>query len=130
LIEVRNLAKHYGSFVAVDDLSFSVAPGEIVGLVGPNGAGKTTTLRCLVGILRPTAGAVLVGGFDLAKDPVEAKRRLAWMPDEPHLFDYPRFARHRYGPPVRRRRRRGAGARPRGTRLADKAARCPASCAA
>jgi ABC-2 type transport system ATP-binding protein len=88
LIEVRNLAKHYGTFVAVDDLSFAVAPGEIVGLVGPNGAGKTTTLRCLVGILRPTSGAVSVAGFDLAKDPVEAKRRLAWMPDEPHLFDY------------------------------------------
>jgi len=88
VIEVRHLAKHYGSFVAVDDLSFSVEPGEIVGLVGPNGAGKTTTLRCLVGILGPTSGSVHVGGFDLAKDPVEAKRRLAWMPDEPHLFDY------------------------------------------
>jgi ABC-2 type transport system ATP-binding protein len=88
LIEVDHLTKHYGSFVAVDDLSFTVAPGEIVGLVGPNGAGKTTTLRCLVGILRPTGGAVRVGGHDLAKDPVEAKRRLAWMPDEPHLFEY------------------------------------------
>jgi len=88
LIEVDHLTKHYGSFVAVDDLSFTVAPGEIVGLVGPNGAGKTTTLRCLVGILRPTGGAVRVGGHDLVKSPVEAKRRLAWMPDEPHLFEY------------------------------------------
>jgi ABC-2 type transport system ATP-binding protein len=88
LIEVDHLTKHYGTFVAVDDLSFTVAPGEIVGLVGPNGAGKTTTLRCLVGILRPTTGAVRVGGHDLAKSPVEAKRKLAWMPDEPHLFDY------------------------------------------
>jgi ABC-2 type transport system ATP-binding protein len=88
LIEVDHLTKHYGSFVAVDDLSFTVAPGEIVGLVGPNGAGKTTTLRCLVGILRPTGGAVRVGGHDLVKAPVEAKRRLAWMPDEPHLFEY------------------------------------------
>ena len=88
MIEVDHLTKHYGTFVAVDDLSFTVAPGEIVGLVGPNGAGKTTTLRCLVGILRPTTGAVRVGGHDLAKDPVEAKRQLAWMPDEPHLFDY------------------------------------------
>ena len=88
MIEVDHLTKHYGSFVAVDDLSFTVAPGEIVGLVGPNGAGKTTTLRCLVGILRPTGGAVRVGGHDLVKAPVEAKRRLAWMPDEPHLFEY------------------------------------------
>jgi ABC-2 type transport system ATP-binding protein len=88
LIEVDHLTKHYGSFVAVDDLSFTVAPGEILGLVGPNGAGKTTTLRCLVGILQPTTGALRVGGHDLAKDPVAAKRQLAWMPDEPHLFDY------------------------------------------
>jgi len=88
LIEVDHLSKHYGTFVAVDDLSFTVAPGEILGLVGPNGAGKTTTLRCLVGILRPTTGAVRVGGHDLVKSPVDAKRRLAWMPDEPHLFEY------------------------------------------
>ena len=88
MIEVDRLTKHYGSFVAVDDLSFEVAAGEILGLVGPNGAGKTTTLRCLVGILRPTTGAVRVGGHDLVKNPVDAKRRLAWMPDEPHLFEY------------------------------------------
>ncbi len=88
MIEVDHLTKHYGTFVAVDDLSFTVAAGEIVGLVGPNGAGKTTTLRCLVGILRPTTGTVRIGGHDLAKQPVEAKRRLAWMPDEPHLFEY------------------------------------------
>jgi ABC-2 type transport system ATP-binding protein len=88
LIEVDHLTKHYGTFVAVDDLSFTVAPGEIVGLVGPNGAGKTTTLRCLVGILRPTTGALRVFGHDLVTDAVEAKRRLAWMPDEPHLFEY------------------------------------------
>jgi ABC-2 type transport system ATP-binding protein len=88
LIEVDQLTKHYGNFVAVDGLSFTVAPGEIVGLVGPNGAGKTTTLRCLVGILRPTGGAVRVDGHDLVREPVAAKRRLAWMPDEPHLFEY------------------------------------------
>jgi ABC-2 type transport system ATP-binding protein len=87
LIQVRSLTKHYGSFVAVSDLSFEVAPGEILGLVGPNGAGKTTTLRCLVGILRPTEGAIAIGGQDLATSPVEAKRKMAWMPDEPHLFD-------------------------------------------
>jgi len=65
-----------------------VEAGEVLGLVGPNGAGKTTTLRCLVGILRPTRGTVSLGGFDLERQGVEAKRRLAWMPDEPRLFDY------------------------------------------
>jgi ABC-2 type transport system ATP-binding protein len=72
----------------VDDLSFAVASGEIVGLIGPNGAGKTTTLRALAGILRPTSGHVLIDGHDLIDDPIEAKRRLAFMPDEPHLFEY------------------------------------------
>ncbi len=94
MIEVDHLTKHYGDFVAVDDLSFTVAPGEILGLVGPNGAGKTTTLRCLVGILRPTTGALRIGGHDLAVAPVAAKRQLAWMPDEPHLFDYLTVGEH------------------------------------
>ena len=81
-------------FTAVDDLSFSVAAGEIVGLIGPNGAGKTTTLRSLAGILRPTGGHVRIDGYDLATDPLEAKRRLAFMPDEPHLFEYLTVAEH------------------------------------
>jgi len=72
----------------VDDLSFEVASGEIVGLIGPNGAGKTTTLRSLAGILRPTSGRVLIDGHDIVDDAIEAKRRLAFMPDEPHLFEY------------------------------------------
>src|SRR5215831_293440 len=77
-----------GTFVAVDDLSFAVAAGEIVGLIGPNGAGKTTTLRSIAGILRPTTGAVRIDGHDIVTDPLEAKRRLAFMPDEPRLFEY------------------------------------------
>jgi ABC-2 type transport system ATP-binding protein len=88
LIQVQGLAKHYGDFVAVEGVDFEVAPGEILGLVGPNGAGKTTTLRCMVGILRPTAGTIGIDGHDMQKDAVEAKRRLAWLPDEPHLFEY------------------------------------------
>ncbi len=87
-ISVQALGRTYGSLAAVDDLSFDVAPGEIVGLIGPNGAGKTTTLRMLAGILKPTSGRVTVAGFDLAQAPLEAKRRLAFMPDEPHLFEY------------------------------------------
>jgi ABC-2 type transport system ATP-binding protein len=65
-----------------------VQPGEVLGLVGPNGAGKTTTLRCLSGIIAPSGGTVLVAGHDIQKDPVPAKRALAFIPDEPHLFDY------------------------------------------
>jgi ABC-2 type transport system ATP-binding protein len=87
-LTVDHLQKSYDTVVAVDDLAFDVAAGEIVGLIGPNGAGKTTTLRCLAGILRPTAGRVAIDGHDLVADPIEAKRRLAFMPDEPHLFEY------------------------------------------
>jgi len=83
-----------GTFTAVDDLSFTVGSGEIVGLIGPNGAGKTTTLRSLAGILRPTSGRLEIDGHDLAGDPLEAKRRLAFMPDEPHLFEYLTVAEH------------------------------------
>ena len=88
MIEVTGLTKLYGELVAVDDLSFSVAPGEVLGLVGPNGAGKTTTLRSLVGIVRPTRGRIRIAGHDLEQEPVAAKKQLAFMPDEPHLFDY------------------------------------------
>lgn len=88
MIDVTGLTKLYGELVAVDDLSFGVAPGEVLGLVGPNGAGKTTTLRSLVGIIRPTRGSVRIAQHDLEQEPVAAKRQLAFMPDEPHLFEY------------------------------------------
>jgi ABC-type glutathione transport system ATPase component len=78
----------YEGIVAVAGVSFSVAAGEIPGLVGPNGAGKTTTLRCLGGILRPSAGTVKVAGRDIVADPVGAKQHLAFLPDEPRLFEY------------------------------------------
>ena len=87
-IEVHRLTKRYGDLAAVSDLSFAVAPGEVLGLVGPNGAGKTTTLRSLCGIVRPTSGTVRIAGHDLAHDPVRAKHALAFIPDEPQLFDY------------------------------------------
>jgi ABC-2 type transport system ATP-binding protein len=87
-ISVEHFGRFFGTFPAVDDLSFEVASGEIVGLIGPNGAGKTTTLRSLAGILRPTSGRLRIDGHDITSDPIEAKRRLAFMPDEPHLFEY------------------------------------------
>jgi ABC-2 type transport system ATP-binding protein len=88
MITVSHLTKTYGAFKAVDDLSFEVRTGEIVGLIGPNGAGKTSTLRCVVGIQAPSAGTIVVDGYDVARDPIEAKRRLAFMADEPQLFEY------------------------------------------
>ena len=88
MIVIEGLVKDYDGFRAVDGLSLRVAPGEILGLVGPNGAGKTTTLRCLAGILPPTAGRIELCGHDLDSQPVEAKRKLAFVPDEPHLFEH------------------------------------------
>jgi ABC-2 type transport system ATP-binding protein len=88
VLEVSGLGKSYGGLSAVVDLSFQVARGEVLGLVGPNGAGKTSTLRCLGGILPPTKGSIRVAGHDLARDPVAAKRALAFLPDEPKLFEY------------------------------------------
>lgn len=86
-IVVQDYHKTYGQTTAVAGLSFSVSPGDILGLVGPNGAGKTTTLRALAGILVPTRGRLLVAGHDLAEQPVAAKAALAYVPDEPRLFD-------------------------------------------
>jgi len=94
MIEVQSLAKRYGAFTAVRDLSFSVRPGEVLGLVGPNGAGKTTTLRCLAGIIPLTSGSVRVAGHDLLGEPVEAKRHLAFFADEPRLFEYLTVRQH------------------------------------
>jgi len=88
MIAVTNLTKLYGEFRAVDSLSFAAAPAEIVGLIGPNGAGKTSTLRCIAGIQAPTSGSIAVCGHDIVRAPIEAKRRLAFFADEPHLFEY------------------------------------------
>ena len=88
MITVSHLSKVYGSFKAVDDLSFAVGSGEVVGLIGPNGAGKTSTLRCLVGIQAPSTGTIAIGGHDIVKDGVAAKQQVAFMPDEPQLFEY------------------------------------------
>jgi ABC-2 type transport system ATP-binding protein len=81
MIEVQGLTKEYGRFRAVDDLSFRVTPGEVLGFLGPNGAGKTTTMRIVAGFLAPTAGRVVVCGADIETHPVEAKRRIGYLPE-------------------------------------------------
>jgi ABC-2 type transport system ATP-binding protein len=87
VIRVEDYHKAYRETVAVAGLSFEVAAGAILGLVGPNGAGKTTTLRALAGIIRPTRGRLSIVGHDVENAPVAAKRELAYIPDDPRLFD-------------------------------------------
>lgn len=87
MIRVDDLHKSYRETVAVAGLSFEILPGQILGLVGPNGAGKTTTMRAISGIIPPTHGMLTVAGHDVVKDPVGAKRQLAYVPDDPKLFD-------------------------------------------
>ena len=77
LLTTENLTKRYGSFTALDELTFSIAPGEVVGLLGPNGSGKTTALRIILGFLRPTSGRALLDGHDCWADSVAARRLLA-----------------------------------------------------
>ena len=86
-IEVRGFGKSYRGTDAVESLSFEVQGGQILGLLGPNGAGKTTTLRALAGILPPSAGQIAVCGFDMVRQPIDAKRCLAFIPDDPRLFE-------------------------------------------
>src|SRR5438270_11335149 len=93
-IGVYGLTKLYGEVAAVQDLSFQVAAGEILGLVGPNGAGKTTTLRSIAGIILPTRGFIRIWGHDIQADPIPAKQQLAFVPDEPALFDHLTVAEH------------------------------------
>lgn len=87
MIRVEGYEKSYRETVAVRGLTFGVPAGSIVGLVGPNGAGKTTTLRALAGIIPPTRGKLSVAGHDIVQDPIAAKSRLAFIPDDPQLFD-------------------------------------------
>jgi ABC-2 type transport system ATP-binding protein len=87
LIQVIDYHKTYRELVAVAGLSFDVNAGDVLGLVGPNGAGKTTTLRALAGIIPPTRGQLLIAGHDVVADPVAAKQQLAYVPDDPKLFD-------------------------------------------
>ena len=87
MIEVRGLVKKYGSLAAVGGIDLDVSEGEVYGFLGPNGAGKTTTLQMLAGMLKPTEGTIFIGGFDLAKEPLEAKQITSMIPDRPYLYE-------------------------------------------
>ncbi len=86
MIEVQHLTRRYGNFTAVDDVSFRVEKGEILGFLGPNGAGKTTTMRVLTGFMPATEGKAIVAGFDVFEQPLEAKRRTGYLPETPPLY--------------------------------------------
>ncbi len=87
MIELQNLVKEFGDLTAVDDLSLTVPSGEFFVVLGPNAAGKTTTIKMLVGLITPTRGQVKVCGHDVQHDPMEVRRRLAYVPDFPFLYD-------------------------------------------
>jgi ABC-2 type transport system ATP-binding protein len=86
VIEVQHLTKRYGPTTAVDDISFRVEKGEVLGFLGPNGAGKTTTMRVLTGYMPPTEGRAIVAGYDIFDEPLEAKRRIGYLPETPPLY--------------------------------------------
>ena len=86
MIEINNLVKNYGSKFALDDISFKVAKGEIVGFLGPNGAGKSTTMNILTGYLSSTSGEAKVGGIDILENPNEAKKLIGFLPEQPPLY--------------------------------------------
>jgi ABC-2 type transport system ATP-binding protein len=128
VIEVQHLTKRYGRFTAVDDVSFRVERGEILGFLGPNGAGKTTTMRILTGYMPATEGKAVVAGFDVFDQPIEAKRRTGYLPETPPLYpdmtvgDYLDFVARIKGVPSAERRSRIQTIMER-TRIADMAKR-------
>src|SRR5437764_9071078 len=81
MIKIQNLVKAFGPKRAVDDISFTVERGEVLGFLGPNGAGKSTTMRMITGFMPPTAGKITVGGFDVEESPIEAKRLMGYLPE-------------------------------------------------
>ena len=128
MIEVQHLTKRYGPTTAVDDVSFRVEKGEVLGFLGPNGAGKTTTMRVLTGYMPPTEGRAVVAGYDIFDQPIEAKRRIGYLPETPPLYpemtvrDYLLFVSRIKGVPRAERKTRVADVMER-TRVADMAKR-------
>jgi ABC-2 type transport system ATP-binding protein len=128
VIEVQHITKRYGNVTAVDDVSFRVERGEILGFLGPNGAGKTTTMRILTGYMPPSEGRAMVAGYDLFNDAIAAKRRTGYLPETPPLYpdmtalEYLDFVARIKGVPSRERKTRVAAVMER-TRIADVANR-------
>ena len=112
MVKTINLTKRFGHLNAVDKLNLDIPPGEIFGFLGPNGAGKTTTIRLLTGLLRPTSGQAIVGGFDIVKEPESAKKIIGLVPDQPFLYrkltggEFMNFVADLYGVPVEVKKRR------------------------
>jgi ABC-2 type transport system ATP-binding protein len=128
VIEVQHLTKRYGPTTAVDDVSFRVERGEVLGFLGPNGAGKTTTMRVLTGYMPPSEGKAIVAGYDVFAQPIEAKRRTGYLPETPPLYpemtvgDYLSFVARIKGVPRNERKSRVNTVMER-TRIADMANR-------
>ena len=87
MIQLKNVTKKFGDLTAVDNLTLTVTKGEFFGFLGPNGAGKTTTIKMIVGLFAPTAGDININGFDIIKQPIEAKQTIAYVPDSPFMYD-------------------------------------------
>lgn len=87
MLHVKNLVKKFGSFTAVGGININIECGELYGFLGQNGAGKTTTIKMITGIYAPTSGSILIDGVDISKNPIEAKRRIGCVPDQPYLYD-------------------------------------------
>ncbi len=87
MIEVKNVTKKYGNFIAIDNISFSIEKGEIVGLLGPNGAGKSTTMNMITGFIEQTEGEIIVSGYDILKNPKKAKKQIGYMPEGVPLYN-------------------------------------------
>ncbi|MDD3454945.1 MAG: ATP-binding cassette domain-containing protein, partial [Methanobacteriales archaeon] len=87
MIEVESLRKTFGKIIALDDISFHVDDGELLGIIGPNGAGKTTAIRIIACILHPDGGEVRVAGMDVTRDPIRVKSMIGYLPEEPNLYE-------------------------------------------
>ena len=88
MIKVENLSKSFGGKRAVDDVSFEVQPGEVLGFLGPNGAGKSTTMRMITGFIPPSEGRISICGHDMLENPIPAKQRIGYLPEESYLYRY------------------------------------------
>ena len=86
MIELQNVTKKYNDFTAVDDISFKIDDGEVVGFLGPNGAGKSTTMNMITGYIEPTAGKIIVNGFDINQKSKQAKKQIGYMPENVPLY--------------------------------------------